>query len=320
MTGQEIQRTPSNDLALPGTVTETSLQLRDGLTFDEWEATGSKLGQFQRAAAWWIGDWLNYGERCYGETYAQGIEVTGLEYSTLQSFVWVSSRVEMLRRRNNLSWSHHREVAALEPDEQDEWLTRAETGDWSKAELRRQLRQREIESPPLPEGRYQCIVIDPPWPVEKIVREVRHQQGPALDYPVMPLERIAALPIPDLAADGCHIYLWVTHKFLPAGLELLAGWDASYECSLTWVKPVGMTPFSWMYNTEHVLFARIGSLPHGQPGLKLAFDAATAGHSTKPDEFYDRVIAASPAPRLEMFARTERDGFTAWGNEVTVAA
>lgn len=33
--------------------------------------------------------------------------------------VWVAEKVEMVRRRTNLSWSHHKEVASLEPDDQD---------------------------------------------------------------------------------------------------------------------------------------------------------------------------------------------------------
>ena len=81
-----------------------------------------------------------------------------------------------------------------------------------------------------------------------------------------------------------------------------------------------MTPFSWMYNTEHVLFGRIGALPLEQNGLKLAFDASVTRHSAKPDEFYERVTLASPGPRLEMFARDTHDGFKPWGNEAEHAA
>jgi N6-adenosine-specific RNA methylase IME4 len=173
-----------------------------------------------------------------------------------------------------------------------------------------------VETPPLPTGRYRCIVIDPPWPVTKIRRHARPDQGTALDYPTMTLEQIAALDVPGLAADGCHIYLWVTHRFLPAGLDLLEQWGARYECLLTWRKNVGITPFSWMYDTEHVIFGRVGSLPLDRQGLRLSFDGAVAGHSVKPDVFYERVIEASPDPRLEMFARRQRDGFIAWGNEV----
>lgn len=173
-----------------------------------------------------------------------------------------------------------------------------------------------VETPPFPEERYRCVVIDPPWPMKKIERDVRPAQGIALDYPIMSLDEIAALPIADLAdPDGCHIYLWVTHKFLPAGLEILEQWGAKYQCVMTWVKNVGITPFSWMYSTEHVLFARIGSLPLKKQGLRLDFSAKAQGHSIKPDIFYERVIEASPGPRLEMFARKQREEFRGWGNE-----
>jgi N6-adenosine-specific RNA methylase IME4 len=134
----------------------------------------------------------------------------------------------------------------------------------------------------------------------------------------MTVEEIAALPIPDLADDsGCHLYLWVTQKFLPDGLELVKQWGFNYQCLMTWRKNVGFTPFSWMYDTEHVIFARRGNLPLARLGLRLSFDAPIQGHSVKPDIFYDeRVIPASPGPRLDMFARRSRDGFDSWGNEV----
>lgn len=176
---------------------------------------------------------------------------------------------------------------------------------------------------PPPVGKYRCIVIDPPWPMKKIERDERPNQGLELDYPTMTLEQIAdeaMVPVRTLADDDCHIYLWVTHKFLPAGLELLDTWGFNYQCVMTWRKNVGITPFSWMYDTEHVLFGRRGNLPLERLGMRLSFDAPTVGHSVKPDVFYDRVLEATPGPRVEMFARRERDGFTGWGNEVPDAS
>lgn len=172
-------------------------------------------------------------------------------------------------------------------------------------------------TPPMPTGRYRCIVIDPPWPMQKIEREERPDQGVSLDYPVMSLDEIAALPIADLAEPaGCHVYLWVTQKFLPDGLRLFAVWGVRYQCVLTWVKNVGFTPFSWMYSTEHVLFGRVGTLDLLRMGLRLDFSAPVKGHSHKPGAFYERVCEASPGPRLEMFAREYREGFAVWGNEL----
>ena len=177
---------------------------------------------------------------------------------------------------------------------------------------------------PIPprDGKYRCIVIDPPWNIKKIEREERPNQGVTLDYPTMSLDEIAdesLVPLRTHADDDCHLYLWVTHKYLPAGLELMEGWGFRYQCLMTWRKNVGITPFSWMYDTEHVIFGRKGNLPLNQLGLRLSFDAPTQGHSVKPEVFYDRVRAASPGPRIDMFARTERDGFEVWGNEVADA-
>ncbi len=169
---------------------------------------------------------------------------------------------------------------------------------------------------PLPEGKYRTIVIDPPWPIEKILREVRPNQLD-LDYPTMTLEEIEALPVPELAyEDGCHIYLWTTHKYLPTAFKVLDAWGANYECLLTWVKNVGITPFSWMYSTEHCLFARIGNLPLLKLGKRLDFEAKVREHSRKPDEFYNLIKEVSPEPRIDMFSREKRDGFAQYGNEL----
>ena len=176
----------------------------------------------------------------------------------------------------------------------------------------------ETETPDLPDETYRAVVIDPPWPVEKIGREERPDQGKYLDYPTMEIEDIQELPVDELAADdGAHVYLWATHKHLPDAFEMLDAWGARFECLLTWDKPTGVAPFSWQYNTEHVLFARFGDgLQMDEMGQQVSFDAPVSDHSEKPDVFYDRVRNASPGPRLEMFARDGRDGFDVWGDEV----
>jgi len=170
----------------------------------------------------------------------------------------------------------------------------------------------------IPSGKYRTIVIDPPWPMKKIEREVRPNQGETLEYPTMTIEEIQELPIQALAyEDGCHIYLWTTQKYLPNALECFKAWGIKYQCLLTWLKPGGFTPFSWQYNTEHVLFGQIGSLKLEKLGIKIGFQAERREHSRKPDHFYEMVTQASPEPRLELFSRQTREGFKAWGNEVT---
>jgi N6-adenosine-specific RNA methylase IME4 len=212
------------------------------------------------------------------------------------------------------------------PALRDKWITNAadvDPGEWADVSIAAIIRAARGGTRPAAEttpdypqaGRYRCIVIDPPWPMARLFRQLYPGTGAHLDYATMTVDDIAALDVPQLAADGCHIYLWTTHRFLPDAFDIFDQWDARYECLMTWRKNEGMTPFSWQYDTEHVLFGRIGTLKLQQLGMRLSFDAPKGEHSVKPDVFYDRVLRASPAPRLEMFARTTREGFDAWGAE-----
>lgn len=173
----------------------------------------------------------------------------------------------------------------------------------------------DLAPPVLPAGKFRTIVIDPPWPMEKVLREVRPNQAD-FDYPTMSLEAIAALSIANLAdPGGCHIYCWFTQKYRRAVFDLFDAWGVKDECFLTWVKNVGFTPFSWMYSTEHVLFGRVGNLPLLKLGKRLDFTGKVREHSRKPDQFYDLVLQVSPAPRLDYFSREKRNGFESYGNE-----
>jgi N6-adenosine-specific RNA methylase IME4 len=157
--------------------------------------------------------------------------------------------------------------------------------------------------------------------MDKSERTARPTQGNHLGYPVMSLDEILALAVPSLADPaGCHVYLWTTQRFLPDGLRCFEAWGVHYHCQLTWVKPTGMTPFSWQFNAEHVLFGWIGHLPLLKKGLKITFQAPSSTHSAKPEVFYERVRAVSPGPRLELFARKPHEDFQVWGHEVSMVS
>ena len=98
------------------------------------------LGRIHKATAFWIGDWINYGEAAYGEMYAQAVDDLGLDPQTLMNYASVCRRVAGGRRRSGISFSHHAEVASLDPEEQTHWLDQAEAERWSRSELRLRLR------------------------------------------------------------------------------------------------------------------------------------------------------------------------------------
>lgn len=107
-------------------LTKTGLIAIGNPTFEQWSSCGEFIKNANGAVHFWIGDWLNYGERKYGEMYTQAIDETKYEYGTLSNDKWVASRIEPSRRRENLSFSHHQEIANLEPEEQEELLNLAE--------------------------------------------------------------------------------------------------------------------------------------------------------------------------------------------------
>ena len=139
---------PQGPLGLGATTRalHTSLQMPSGLPLATWLRVGRQLCSLASSSAWWAGDWLIYGASTYPDRYRLAVEKTSLDYQTLRNYAWVARKFEVSRRRENLSFQHHQEVAALTVEEQERWLDRAAECGWSKAELRRQLRRGPAEA------------------------------------------------------------------------------------------------------------------------------------------------------------------------------
>ena len=105
---------------------------------------GQKLQSVSRSVMWWIGDWLRFGERRWGEMYAQAVEDTGRSNGGLRNAKFVADRFsDLSRRRDELSFAHHAEVSALPPAEADELLDLAEREGLSMRELRAEVSRRK---------------------------------------------------------------------------------------------------------------------------------------------------------------------------------
>jgi hypothetical protein len=134
-----------------GIVSATAWEPRSELALADWAEQGRRFGTIGRAAGWWIGDWLQYGNSKFGERYSRASRITGYDVQTLMNMVYVASRLDISQRRENLSWSHHAEVAALPPEERDRWLRVAEAERLSVRCLRDEIRrERRLNEPPKP--------------------------------------------------------------------------------------------------------------------------------------------------------------------------
>lgn len=310
--------------ALPGVLTETGWDAPATLSFEEWEVVGQWFKLAERSVMWWIGDWLAFGEKKYGETYSQALEATDYENGSLRNAKWVSSRIEVSRRRENLGWSHHYEVASLAPAEQEKWLDKAEAEGWPHKELRAAIKRAPVANrAPLPEGKYGAIYADPPWRFETWSPE---GMGRAAEnhYPTMAQDEIEALPVGDLAADDCVLFLWAVAPQLPQALAVISAWGFEFKTiGFNWLKTTkdgekfAMGTGYWTRaNAEICLLATRGSPQRLNNDVEQAIVTPRGLHSEKPEEIAERIERLVPGPYIELFARTPRDGWHVWGNQL----
>lgn len=137
----------------------------------------------------------------------------------------------------------------------------------------------------------------------------------------MEIADLCALQVP--SATDAHLYLWFTNTFAVEAHQIAEAWGFRPMTILTWVKtrvadglPSMKMGYYFRGATEHVLFAVKGSLRlQTREALPTAYLWPRLPHSVKPDAFYTLVERASPGPYLELFARKNRAGWAAWGNE-----
>jgi len=191
--------------------------------------------------------------------------------------------------------------------------------------------RRETKQPPshdnlqateFPPGRYPLILADPPW---------RYENPPmgggnrAIEnhYPTMSLDEICALPVGMHAADDALLYLWAPAPKLAECLAVIEAWGFTYRTNIVWIKDkIGM---GYHARSQHelLLIAKRGELapPLPKDRESSVVFADRGRHSEKPAAFYELIERWYPSlPKLELFARIERDGWTPFGNQIADAA
>jgi hypothetical protein len=116
------------------------LNLPEDMAMQDWAQLGSRLCRAEHVMKWWLGDWAAFGVKKYGKL-KEFADTNGFDYGTLRNLAYVSASVELSRRRDNVEWSKHAEVAPLPAKEQEKWLARTEKEELPVAELRRRIRQ-----------------------------------------------------------------------------------------------------------------------------------------------------------------------------------
>ncbi len=145
---QEQEIEPSNRVAALARKCRwepNALVILEDTTYKEWVEIGRSLCFLANSIRWAVGDWIRFGEAHYGEKYSQALETTHLSYDSLRQSVWVASRFDPERRREELSWSHHLLVASLPAPKQEELLNKAEAEGLSRQALSELVKQEKVE-------------------------------------------------------------------------------------------------------------------------------------------------------------------------------
>lgn len=188
--------------------------------------------------------------------------------------------------------------------------------------------------------KYNVIYADPAWeqkagrPLSGGYKKVDGKQvfNPVSDksadlpYNTMSLNDIKTLNVSSLAADNCHLYMWVTNKYLMDARDVLESWGFKYSTTLVWSKkPIGSgMGGTFKVSTEFLIFATKGKVSEITKEkinstcfpVKRQYVNGYPCHSKKPDFFYELIEKVSVGNKIELFARNKRDGWDAWGNEI----
>jgi len=198
---------------------------------------------------------------------------------------------------------------------------------------------------------YNLVLADPPWFYnERKLKRVdgkspRFGKGAVNHYSVMSTEEICDLPVKDIVADNCALFLWTTFPRLDAGLKVMQAWGFDYKTiGFLWVKlnpkrvnhpgecevleNRGMYSYlNWLTffgigyytksNPEPCLLGIRGRMKPISNKVSNVIYAPRGQHSEKPFAIRHKIVELfGDLPRVELFARQTEVGWDSWGAEV----
>jgi N6-adenosine-specific RNA methylase IME4 len=183
----------------------------------------------------------------------------------------------------------------------------------------------------LPQGKFGAVLADPPWKFEHWGKDYICGRDPENHYDLMTMNEIVALPVADVAADNCVLFLWITWPMLQHALHVIGAWRFTYKtCAFAWMKAdvATINMFSgpvdadmklgyWTRaNSEVCLLATRGNPKRIDAGVRQGIIEPARQHSRKPDCVHERIERLVAGPYLEIFARQRRPNWTSWGDQV----
>lgn len=312
----------------PFTLTTTGLEVdpKRRPTFDEYEGVGEFIKKTHRASGFWLGDWLRYGEtrEDWRERLSQAVDITGLTEKTLKN-VRAVARIEPSRRREGVEFGLHAEVTSLTPDEQSDWLERAELEGWDRRELRLNIRAAKrtkiIEGQAVLKGMYPVIYADFPW-----LYNQQTPRGAQASFPGMTMEAGIELPVKAHARPNSVLFFWATAPMLferPGPWEIINAWGFTPKTQIIWDKVDHHVGSYVSVRHELLIIATRGSCTPDRPTPmfdSVVTERQQGDHSAKPETFRKMIERMYDGPYLELFGRKKVEGWDVFGNDAKLWA
>jgi len=174
--------------------------------------------------------------------------------------------------------------------------------------------------------KYNIIYADPPWRYND-----RKCNGACEN--TMKIEEICNLPIKDIAADNCVLFLWTTYPMLQEAIQVINAWGFKYKTiGFQWIK-LNKNVENVLFLQERNLFFGLGRWTRGNTepcliavkgkpkriknNVSQIILEPISKHSKKPDIVRKKIVELiGDLPRIELFARNTSPGWDVWGNEV----
>jgi N6-adenosine-specific RNA methylase IME4 len=188
--------------------------------------------------------------------------------------------------------------------------------------------------PDFPKMTFDIIYADPPWhyggklQFDKSSKSADHIDisrnifisSASFKYPTLKLNELMQMPIREITKDDCLLFMWATNPHLAHAISLGQGWGFEYKTvAFVWDK-MNHNPGKYtLSNCELCLVFKRGRIPQprGARNIQQLIRSPRRSHSMKPDEVRDAIEKMFPTQdRIELFARQESEGWTAWGLDV----
>lgn len=175
---------------------------------------------------------------------------------------------------------------------------------------------------------YELILADPPWQQwRSATRKVRpNSSGKPLDYPTLPLDEIKKQleAANKLTTDNSIMFLWTIEKYLFEAEQIAKDLGYKIHARMIWNKVNGIpAAFTVRFGHEYLLYCYKGKFTpvakEERGKIHTVFTEKVKRHSQKPEISFEIINRLYPDLRkIELYARTEREGYDCWGNEVGV--